>query len=81
MLARLDRALRNSVTALALVTPPVLAIAHRGQSSPESLLAAQVFLACRLVYFPAYLFGITGLRTLVWLAAFAATLALYFLAL
>lgn len=81
MIARLDRALWNSVTALALVTPPILALAHRGQSSEASVLAAQVFLVMRLVYFPAYLFGVRGLRTAVWLGGFAATLVLYFLAL
>lgn len=81
MLARLDRALWNSVTALALFTPPVVAIVLRDQSSAESLVAAQAFVFCRLVYFPAYMFGINGLRTAVWLAGFVATLALYFLAL
>lgn len=81
MLARVDRALWNSVTALALVTPPILAIVHRDQSSASSLLAAQVFLLCRIAYFPAYMFGVPGLRTAVWLGGFVATLALYFLAL
>ncbi len=81
MIARLDRALWNSVTALALVTPPILAITLHDQSSSGSLVAAQVFVLCRLAYFPAYLFGITGLRTALWLAGFLATFALYFLAL
>ena len=80
MLARLDRSIWNSVTALALVAPPILAITLRDQSSPQSVLAAQVFLAARIVYFPAYMFGIRGLRTAVWLGGFAATLILYFLA-
>lgn len=81
MLGRFDRALNNSVTALALVTPPIVVLAIRDQSSGESLIAAQAFLAARLVYVPAYVFGIRGLRTFVWLAGFLATLALYFLAL
>jgi uncharacterized MAPEG superfamily protein len=81
MLSRLDRAIWNSITALALVTPPILAIVHRDQGSPQSQLAAQVFLACRLVYFPAYMFGVPGLRTAVWLGGFVATIVLYFLAL
>jgi uncharacterized MAPEG superfamily protein len=80
MLGRTDRALSNSVTALALVAPPILILALRDQSSQASLTAAQVFLAARVVYIPAYVFGIRGLRTAVWLAGFVATLALYFLA-
>ena len=51
-----------------LVAPPILALEHRGQSSPESVLAAQVFLAARVVYFPAYVLGVRILRTAVWLA-------------
>ena len=45
-----------------------------------SLLAAQVFLVARMLYFPAYAFGINGIRTALWLIAFAATLVLYALA-
>lgn len=81
MLGRMDRALNNSITALALVTPPIVAIAFRDQSSPESVTAAQAFLAARIVYLPAYVFGIRGLRTFVWTIGFFATLVLYFLAL
>lgn len=81
MLARLDRALANSVTALALVAPPILILGLRDGFSPESLVAAQAFLAARVAYLPAYVFGIRGLRTLVWLAGFAATVVLYLLAL
>jgi len=81
MLARLDRAHWNSITALALVAPPVLAIAHRDQSSAQSLVAMQVFVGVRLIYFPAYMFGINGIRTLLWTIGFLATVVLYFLAL
>lgn len=81
MLGRMDRAINNSVTAMALFAPPVLVLAIRDQGSAQSLLAAQVFLVCRIVYFPAYMFGIRGIRTLLWLAAFIATVVLYFLAL
>lgn len=80
MLGRLNRALNNSITAIALVAPPILVIALRDQSSPASLTAAQIFLAARIIYLPAYVFGIRGLRTLVWTIGFFATLILYFLA-
>ena len=81
MAARLDRALANSVTAMALFAPPVLVIGLRDQYSGASLLAAQVFLAARVLYLPAYMFRITGLRTLAWIAGFIATIGLYFMAL
>lgn len=81
MVGRLDRALNNSGLALALVSPPILVIALRDQSSAASLLAAQVFLAARVVYAPAYVFGVTGIRTLVWTIGFLSTIVLYFLAL
>lgn len=81
MLGRTNRALDNSVTALALFAVPVLVMGLRDAYTGESLLAAQVFLAARIVYIPAYVFGIVGLRTGVWLAGFLATLVLYFLAL
>jgi len=79
--ARLERAERNSVTALALFAAPILILAVRDNFSAASLSAAQVFLAARVVYLPAYAFRITGLRTLCWLIGFFATGILYFLAL
>jgi uncharacterized MAPEG superfamily protein len=81
MLGRTDRALNNSVTALVLFAIPILVMGLRDTYTGQSLLAAQVFLAARIVYIPAYIFGIVGLRTGVWLVGFLATLLLYFLAL
>ncbi len=80
MLARVDRALANSVTALVLVAVPILILGLTDRFSGKSLLASQVFLIARVLYFPAYAFGITGLRTALWLGGFLATLALYALA-
>jgi uncharacterized MAPEG superfamily protein len=79
--ARLDRALSNSVTAMALFAPAVLIIALREQSSQSSVLAAQIFLLARVVYLPAYAFKISGIRTLAWTIGFFATILLYFMAL
>lgn len=81
MTARIDRALANSITAMALFAPAVLILHVRGTSSPESLMAAQGFLAARVVYVPLYAFGVTGLRTAVWMVGFLATLFLYAMAL
>lgn len=81
MLGRTDRALSNSITALALFAPPILVLGLKDNFTGESLLASQVFLLARIVYVPAYIFGIPGLRTAVWLVGFLATIILYFLAL
>ena len=80
MVARLERALNNSVTAMALFAPAILILQAKAGFSPTSLLAAQVFLAARVLYLPAYVFNLTGFRTLVWFVGFAATAALYLLA-
>jgi uncharacterized MAPEG superfamily protein len=81
MVGRTERAFNNSVIALVLFAVPILVMGLRDTFAGHSLLAAQVFLAARIVYIPAYIFGIVGLRTGVWLIGFLATLALYFLAL
>jgi uncharacterized MAPEG superfamily protein len=81
MVGRTERAFNNSVIALVLFAMPVLVMGLRDTFTGQSLLAAQVFLAARIVYIPAYIFGIVGLRTGVWLVGFLATLLLYFLAL
>jgi uncharacterized MAPEG superfamily protein len=81
MVGRTDRAFNNSVIALVLFAVPVLVMGLRDNFTGESLLASQVFLAARVVYIPAYVFGIVGLRTVVWLVGFLATVLLYFLAL
>jgi uncharacterized MAPEG superfamily protein len=81
MVGRTERAFNNSVIALVLVAIPILVMGLRDNFTGHSLLTAQVFLAARIVYIPAYIFGIVGLRTGVWLVGFIATLFLYLLAL
>lgn len=78
---RLDRALNNSITAMALFAPAILILALKDGFSGYSLTAAKVFLVARVLYVPAYGFGVTGLRTALWMAGFAATVFLYFMAL
>ena len=79
--ARALRAVENSVVALALFAPAVLLLAAKeGGFTATTLLAAQVYLVARVIYVPVYLFGVPYLRTLVWLAGFAATAWLYLLA-
>ncbi|MGB7241372.1 MAG: MAPEG family protein [Sulfitobacter sp.] len=79
--ARMGRALNNSVTAMVLFAPAILLLVLTDKTSTDTLLAAQVFLVARLVYLPAYFFGMVGIRTLAWFAGFGATAILYFLSL
>lgn len=81
MSARLDRALANSITALALFAPAILILIVTDKTSTQTLFAAQAFLVGRVAYLPAYVFGLVGVRSLAWTIGFAATALLYFLAL
>lgn len=81
MTGRLNRALDNSIVAMALFAPAILLLVVLERTSPISLLAAQVFLLARIIYLPVYALGVPAIRTLAWLAGFAATAVLYFLAL
>ena len=80
MAARLERALWNSISAMALFAPAILILAARDGFTANSLLAAQVFLIARVVYVPAYAFGLVGVRTLAWAGGFFATILLYLIA-
>jgi uncharacterized MAPEG superfamily protein len=79
--ARLDRALTNSSTAMVLFAPAVLVLAQMNAFGPGTRTAALIFLIARVLYVPAYALGLTGVRTAIWLAGFAATIALYLIAL
>lgn len=81
MVGRMERALNNSVTALAMFAPPILILALRQHNDGLSLICAQIFLIVRVLYVPSYVFNLVGLRTLLWLVGFACTVGLYLLAL
>ena len=81
MTARLGRAVDNSVVAMALFAPAVLLIEMLGRNNSATLLAAQVFLLARINYVIVYALGVPTIRTLAWLAGYAATAVLYFHAL
>ena len=63
---RSDRAVKNSLVSLVLVLPAVLALASVEQSSEGTVLALQIFLTARILYFLAYLFSITWVRSCLW---------------
>lgn len=81
MTGRIRRALDNSVTAMALFAPAILLLQVQDRFDSTTLLAANVFLIARIIYLPVYALGVPAIRTLAWLAGFASTAILYFLAL
>ncbi|UWR10541.1 MAPEG family protein [Sulfitobacter mediterraneus] len=81
MTARMNRALTNSITAMALFAPAILLLVVQDKTTSTTLLVAQLFLVARIIYLPVYALGVPAIRTLAWLVGFAATAVLYLLAL
>ena len=73
---RSDRAVKNSIVSLVFVLPAVMALALIGQSSAGTVIALQIFLVARILYFVAYLFLITWVRSCLW---WASTLCIFYL--
>ena len=65
MAGRADRAARNMVVGMLLLTAAVLAAQLAGKGA-QAASGATVFFWARLVYWPTYLAGIAYLRTGVW---------------
>ena len=63
---RSDRAVKNSIVSLVFVLPAVMALVSIGQSSKGTILALQIFLILRILYFIAYLVSITWVRSCLW---------------
>jgi uncharacterized MAPEG superfamily protein len=63
---RSDRAVKNSLISLLFVLPPVLALVSIEYSAKGTILALQIFLCARILYFIAYLFSITWVRSYLW---------------
>ena len=73
---RSDRAVKNSVISLVLVLPAVMALVSIGHTSIGTVLALQIFLIVRILYFIAYLFSITWVRSCLW---WTGTLCIFYL--
>jgi uncharacterized MAPEG superfamily protein len=78
---RLWRALNNHFEALILFTIAVVIVTLANQSTPVTQYAAWTYLAARLLYIPAYAFGLTPWRSLIWFVGFIATLTMIIAAL
>lgn len=73
---RLRRAVNNGFEALILFTIAVLTTTLADAATALTSTAAWVWLAARLLYFPAYGLGLTPWRSLIWAAGLIATLTL-----
>ncbi len=78
---RLRRAVANHFEALALFTIAVLAVTLADKTSGVTATCAWVYLAARVLYVPAYAFGWTPWRSVIFAAGAFATLAMLLVAL
>jgi uncharacterized MAPEG superfamily protein len=78
---RLQRALSNHVEALVLFAVAVVLVTLAGKASALTAASAWVYLGARTLYVPAYAFGWTPWRSLIWAVAFLATLVILLVAL
>lgn len=70
---RLKRAMENHFEGLILFAIAACVIAISGQSSALTALCGWLYLAARIAYIPAYAFGWTPGRSLIWGVGFLAT--------
>ena len=73
---RLFRALNNHFEGLILFTIAVVVVTLSDQSTPFTAACAWVYLTARVLYVPAYAYGLVPWRSLIWLVGWLATLAM-----
>jgi uncharacterized MAPEG superfamily protein len=74
--ARLGRALQNHFEGLILFGIAVTVITLSNQSSPLTAACAYLYLAARILYIPAYAYGLNPWRSLIWGLGFISTLVI-----
>ena len=79
--ARLFRAFNNHFEALILFILAVVVVTLSGQSNAFTAACAWTYLAARTAYIPAYYFGLSPWRSLIWFVGFGATVLLLLAAL
>ena len=70
---RLQRALNNHFEGLILFTIAVLVVTLGGQSTPFTAACAWAYLGARVLYVPAYAWGLRPWRSVIWAVGFFAT--------
>lgn len=79
--ARLQRALNNHFEALSLFAIAALVITYSDQADTWTGLLSLTFLLSRILYLPAYYWGLTPWRTVIWFAGFLSTITILIMAL
>ncbi len=74
--ARLQRAMNNHFEGLILFSLAVVVVTLSGKASPFTATCAYLYLAARVLYIPAYAFGLSPWRSLIWGIGFLATMAM-----
>jgi len=77
---RAQRAMNNHFEALILFTIAVLVTHLADRSTGLTATLAWIYLGARLLYIPAYMFGLSPWRSLIWFVGWLATLGLLILA-
>lgn len=72
--SRLFRALNNHFEALILFTLAVAVISLADKGTGFSAICAWAYLGARILYIPAYYFGLVPWRSLIWFVGFSATM-------
>jgi uncharacterized MAPEG superfamily protein len=78
---RAKRAMDNHFEGLILFAAAVLVVTASGNATPFTAACAWTYLAARILYVPAYLFGWVPWRSLIWAVGFLATFAMILAAL
>ncbi|WBU58304.1 MAPEG family protein [Paracoccus sediminicola] len=81
MTGRLQRAMANHFEGLALFTIAVVVVTLADESSWLTASCAWIYLIARVLYVPAYAFGWTPWRSVIWVVGFAATMLMILAAL
>ncbi len=79
--ARLQRALDNHFEGLILFGIAATVISVSGQSSTLTAICAYLYLVARILYIPAYAYGLNPWRSLIWAIGFLSTLIILLVAL
>lgn len=74
--ARLQRAMNNHFEGLILFTLAVVVVTLGGESTAVTRTAAWVYVAARILYVPAYAYGLRPWRSAIWAVGFAATVTM-----
>lgn len=78
---RFQRAMNNHFEGLALFTIACVVISLSGQSTGLTATFAWIYLIARILYVPAYVFGLSPWRSVIWMVGFGATTAMLIAAL